>query len=408
MKLIFTLAWRNIWRNKKRTLITVASILFAVLFALFGASVNKGTHEQMIGTMSEFHTGYLRMQDTLYQDEPSLDNAMYVDEDFIEEVLAANDAIDFVVPRIETFMLATGDVQSRAIMLLGVDFDLEDQMNGLKSRLAEGQFPDAESAVVLGSRLANRMDVAVGDSLVLLGQGRFGTTAAGIYPISGIIQHPLPNFDNQVVYMRLNDARDLLMAEDHLTALLISPRTIRSVDNISRDLNQQYEQHGLVVLNWGRLMPDLKQAIDFDISSQYIFSGILYIVIGFGLFGTMLMMTLERQRELGVLMSVGMHRKLLAQVMFLETIMISVLGILSGILLGFLSLLYFYHNPIPLSGSFEMMIDDLGYEPYISFSIDPALFYMQALIISIISVFVGLYPVRNVMKLNILDAARGN
>ena len=409
MKLEFTLAWRNIWRSKKRTLITVSSILFAVLFSMFGASMNRGTHDQMIRAMTEFHTGFIRVQDPLFEEEPSLDNAIFMDDAFAAEIAGMHPAIEFVVPRIETFILASSDQQSRAVMLMGVDFDIEERMNGLASRLREGVLPDESDAAgaVLGVRLASRLQVAVGDSIVLLGQGRFGMTAAAIYPIAGILSHPVSEMDNQIVYLHLKEAQFLLSSEDHVTSLLVTPGRLQDVNRVTAELNAQLHQDNLIALTWAELMPELLQAVAFDMAGFYMFSGILYIVIGFGLFGTILMMTLERRREMGVLMAVGMKRWLLARVMLLETFFIGLIGVALGLVAGGILLFYFYHNPIPLADGMADMIEDMGYEPLITFSVNPALFWSQAVIILTMSMAVSLYPVTKILKMDVLSASRG-
>jgi putative ABC transport system permease protein len=411
MKLEATLAWRNIWRSKKRTLITVSSILFAVLFSMFGASMNRGTHDQMIRAMTEYHTGFIRVQDPAFEQEPSLDNAIYMENDFAGEIERMHQAIDFVMPRIETFILASSDLQTRAVMLMGVDFELEERLNGLASRLQEGVLPDGtdrtDSGLVLGSRLASRMQVMVGDSLILLGQGRFGMTAAAIYPVVGILLHPVSEMDNQIVYLHISEAQYLLSSEDHVTSLLVTPTRLHDVDMVAAELNLHLQKDHLIALTWAELMPELLQAVAFDMAGFYLFSGILYVVIGFGLFGTILMMTLERRREMGVLLAVGMKRTLLARVMLLETFFIGLIGVTAGLILGGFVLTYFYHNPIPLADGMADMIEDIGYEPVILFSLNPSLFWSQAVIILTMSMAVSLYPVTKILKMDVLSASRG-
>jgi putative ABC transport system permease protein len=408
MKLETTLAWRNIWRSRKRTLITVSSILFAVLFSMFGASMNRGTHDQMIQAMTEFHTGFIRVQDPLFDEEPSLDNAIYMNPALAEEIAGMHPAIEFVVPRIETFILASSDLQSRAVMLMGVDFDMEERLNGLASRLRDGVLPDGSGAgAVLGSRLASRMQVAVGDTIILLGQGRFGMTAAGIYPVAGILSHPVMDMDNQILYLHLAEAQFLLSSEDHVTSLLVTPVRLQDVDRVTAAINKELHQEQLVALTWAELMPELLQAVAFDMAGFYLFSGILYVVIGFGLFGTILMMTLERRREMGVLLAVGMKRSLLARVMLLETFFIGLIGVAAGLILGGVVLFYFHHNPIPLADGMAEMIEEMGYEPVIMFSLNPTLFWSQAVIILGMSMAVSLYPVTKIFKMDVLSASRG-
>lgn len=402
------LAWRNIWRNRRRTLITISSIVFAVIFAIFGLSANRGSHDNMIENMARFHTGFIQIQDVRFEDEPSLDNALYFHEDFESELINVSVQIESVLPRIETFMLAAGSEQTRGSLILGIDLEKEQELNGLKDHLSEGSFFEpGDGTVVLGTGLANRLQVGVGDSLVLLGQGRFGMTAAGMYPISGLIRHPMTEFNNQMVYMSLQDAQWLLSADDHVTSILVTPTEVRFTDAVTADLRSAiaYDDE-LRVLPWPELMPELLQAIQFDIAGAYVMLSILYVVIAFGLFGTILTMTLERLREFGVLLSMGMQRLQLIVIVFIETFIIGLIGALIGGLLGFSFSYYFYINPIQLTGDAADAMLEYGFEPIMPFSIAPDIFYTQAIVVFILSLVICLYPAIKIGTLNILQASR--
>ncbi|MEX0685822.1 MAG: FtsX-like permease family protein [Balneolales bacterium] len=407
--MITVLAWRNLWRNYRRTLITVTSIIFAVMLALFVGSLNRGTHNQMIDSMSRFHTGYLQVQDSLYQDEPSLDNALYFDENLAAEIENAHPEILSLLPRLETFMLAASDEQTRGAMVLGVEPRKEQQLNDLTDRITAGSFFEpGDRAVVLAEGLAGRLNLTVGDSLILLGQGRFGMTAAGLYEIQGLVRHPIRDMNNQMVYMSLPEAQWLLSAEDYVSSILLTPTEVRHTDEIAASLRDQLDEGGLRILTWQEMMPEVLQLIELDIAQQYLMVGILYIVIGFGLFGTVLMMTLERLREFGVLLSVGMKRYQLCMVMFAETLLISLLGVMGGFLIGYPLIYFFYRNPIPLTGDMAAVVEEMGMgmEAALTFSIDPDIFWTQGLIIFILAFVICLYPIIKISRLNILEASR--
>ncbi len=400
------LAWRNLWRNKRRTLITLSSILFAVVFALFVESLERGAHNQMIDNMAKFHTGYLQIQDYRYENEHSLDNSFYFDEEF-ESAIISDNRVSYIVPRIETFMLAAGEEITRGAMVFGVDVSAEQKLNDLKGRLSEGRFFEpGDGSVVIGEGLAGRLNLAVGDSLVLLGQGRFGMTAAGLFEIRGLIKHPMREFNNQVVYMSIPDAQWLLSAENHITNLLITPTNLRYTDELARKFSSELEENEIIALTWQNMMPDLIEALDFDRAGTRVFMGILYMVIGFGIFGTILMMTLERLREFGLLLSVGMSRFKLAVVVFIETFAMSILGILSGFGVGSLVLLYFYYNPIELKNDMEELMLEFGFEPVFPMAFEVDIYLWQGMVLFLITMMISLYPTFKIFTLNILDAAK--
>ncbi len=401
------LAWRNIWRNKRRTLITVSSILFAVVCALFIESIERGSHDLTVENMTRFHTGYLQVQDFRFQDEPSLDNAFYYDPDLFDSIEQNTEGIEFTVPRIDGFMLAAGEELTRPAMVLGIIPEREDRLNSLEGRLIEGRFfNDGENSAVVSRGLANRLNVAAGDTLVLLGQGRFGMSAAGKYFISGIVQLPLREMDNQTVYLSLSEAQWLLSAEGYITSLLITPETAGQVSVIAETLRNTFEGTEYRVLTWRDMMPELIEALEFDKAGTRMFMAILYVVIGFGIFGTILTMTLERLREFGILLSVGMKRIKLATVVFIETLLISILGVLSGFGLGLLLIVYFHINPITIGGDGAEYMQDMGFDPILPTAIAPDIFFYQGSVVFLITLVISLYPSFKILRLNILEAAK--
>lgn len=402
------LAWRNLWRNSRRTMITISSIIFAVVFALMATSVNKGSHNQMIDNMARFSTGFIQVQDSLFKDEPSLDNAIPFDRSFADEIMQADSRIDFLTPRMQTYMLAAGEDITRGAIIIGIDLEKEHRLNQIKDQLVQGVFFEpGGGTVVMGDGLASRLHLSAGDTLVLLGQGRFGMSASGKYVVSGLIRHPITEMNNMLIYISLPDAQWLLSAEGYVTSLLVTPTQVRFSESVAASIREQLSGNsGLRVLSWPELMPELLQAIEFDMAGTYVFTGILYIVIGFGLFGTILTMTLERLREFGLLLSLGMGRLQLASVVFMETVMISSIGVLFGTAIGFLILYYFYLNPIQLTGDAADAILDYGFEPILPFSIAPELFYTQGIIVFVIAMVICIYPLMKIRRLNILEAAR--
>lgn len=381
--------------------------MFAVVFALFIESLERGAHNLMVDNMTDFHTGYLQIQDYRYEDEPSLDNAFHFDSAMQEQILGTSENIDFMVPRIETFMLAAGVEQTRGALVLGIEPSAEQQLNSLKDRLTEGRFFESdEVAAVLGEELANRLNIGIGDSLALLGQGRFGMTASGLYEITGLVNHPLQEMNNQVVYISLPDAQWMLSAEDRITHLLINPEHISETELLAEKLKAELTNDELRILTWEEMMPELLEALEFDRIQTRFFMLVLYVVIGFGIFGTILTMTLERLREFGILLSVGMKRMKLGAVVFIETFFISILGILSGFGLGLIILLYFSYNPIVLKDDVAEIMLEFGLQPIIPVAISPEIFLWQGLIVFLITTVICFYPTLKIANLDILDAAR--
>lgn len=401
------LAWRNIWRNHRRTLITTSAIVFAVIASVFMQSMNRGSHEMILANMLRFSTGYIQIQDYRFEGEPSLDNSFPFDADFEKNLYEKHHRIESIVPRIETFMLAANDYSTRGAVIFGIDIEKEHAFNNLKDRLKEGSFFDSNNqGAVLGEGLARRLQLGVGDELVLLGQGRFGMSASGIFAISGIIENPIRDLNNQVVYLPLEEAQYLLSADGHITSLLVNPVSDRHTNSVTSALRAEFENSELIVKPWPELLPELLELFEFDLATPRLLTVILYMVIGFGFFGTILTMTMERLKEFGVLLSVGMRREKLALVVFLETLFISLIGVISGIIIAWLLIFYFHLNPVELTGEAAQAVMDMGFDPILPMSFASDQFYTQGFFVFVIAMIVFMFPLIKILGLNILEAAR--
>ncbi len=404
MKTFITLAWRNIWRNKRRSFISIASVLFAVLFAISADSLEQGSYELMIDNMVKFSTGYIQVQDVMYDEEPGIDNLLYYDEALQEVLNRFEGSISYIVPRIQSFALAATDTKTRGTLVTGIDPEQENQFNRLSENVIRGAYlTDKDTAVLLAEGLAGILSLDVGDTLVVIGQGFQGATAAGMYPVKGIVKLSVPELNNNTVYMPLATAQWFYAAPDRLSALIIMPENPKHTRRITARLNEALDSEWYSALSWEYLLQDLLKMMQMDRAGSQVIIYILYIVIGFGLFGTILTMMLERIREFAMLISIGMKRYQLAVVCLLESFFMSFIGVIIGMMVTFPFVYYFNKNPIPLKGEMAELLIDYGFEPVMPTSIAPSIFITQAIVVFIIALLIGLYPAYKAFKLNVIN-----
>jgi len=404
MKLILTLAWRNIWRNRRRTLITISSVLFAVLLAIIFYSMEKGAYDRMIDTMVRYSTGYLQIQDVLYEEEPSIDHSVHFDHQMEALLKSFDDQIEFYVPRLQNFALVATENISRAAMVTGIDPTLENKLSDLSEDVVAGQYLTVnDDGLMIAEGLANILRVSIGDTLVLLGQGFHGATAAGMFPVTGIIDLKVPELNNNTIYMSLKQAQWFYMADDRLTSIIIMPVNPEQTNAIAQAIGKKLDPEWQRVLTWEELLADLLKLMQFDMAGTYLLMFILYVVIAFGLFGTIITMMIERQKEFALLFALGMKRGKLAAMCFLESLMISIAGIIAGIAVAIPIVTYFVYNPIRLSGAMADTVEDYGFEPLLPFSSSPEIFYSQALIVLLLTFVIGMYPVYKAYKLKVIN-----
>ncbi len=399
------LAWRNLWRNRRRTLIAISSIVFSVLLASWMRSMQEGSYESMIENVVQFYSGYLQVQDTAYWEERTLENSMEVSSELVRQIENVED-VTLVSHRLESFALAASHQHSKPALVLGIEPEAEDSITAISDKIKNGAFLQAnDKGVVLGKGLAGFLNLSVGDTLVMIGQGYHGISANGLFPVRGIMEHPNPEFNKRLVLMAIGNAREFYSAYGLSTSLVVMTHDHYQVSQLKSGIESLLpgNKH---VLTWIEMQPELEQIIQSDRVSGIIMLGILYLVIAFGLFSVIMMMVKERQREFGVVHAVGMKKQKLSVVVLAETLFIGFIGCTAGLVVSYLFCLYFYHNPIPLTGETADISAQYGMEPYMFFSLKPSLFYNQMIVVFFISLFVVLFPLYTIYKLKITTALR--
>ena len=403
--MILKIAWRNIWRNKKRSLITVASILIAIFLSLIMRSMQLGTYKGTIDNVVGSYTGYIQLHHKGYWDNRSIDNSINVTSNLISQ-LSNTEGVEAVLPRLENYgLLSFGDL-TKVISLNGVDFKKEQKLQDINSKLITGFLPQNPKDIIIGKGVASYFKVETNDTLVFVGQGYHGMLAADKFHISGIIDLKNPALNKVTAMMSLEDAQNLFSASGIVTSLVVDKNDnvqLKSLQKaISSKLDSNYE-----VMNWQQMMPELQQTILADSVGGLLMIAILYMILIFGIFGTVLMMTQERKYEFGVLVSIGMKKGKLMFMVFIETIILSLLGVIMGVLLAYPIMLWKHYDPLVLPGTQAEMMENFGFTAEIPFYIQPDLPLVHASLIFIIALLVSLYPILIIKKLNPLHAMRG-
>jgi len=406
MSTYIKLAWRNLWRNKKRTLIAAASVFFAVILALLMRSMQTGYYDYSIDASVRMYTGYIQVHGKDYWEKKSLDESMVLDQKHLKE-LQNTAGVNLIVPRFETYSLISHGNKTKVVQVTGINPKLENQLTDLKKKIVSGNYlSDSSKGIIVAQGLAEILKVNVGDSVVIYGQGYHGVTAAAQIPIVGIVKFTLPELNKSFTYLNLPYAQWLFSAPGRLTSLSIMIDNPKKLDRVKSDIRKVFDSN-YEVMDWEELSPELVQSIQIDNASGIIMLGILYVVIAFGIFGTIMMMTAERVKEFGILISVGMKKWKLGMVTLFETLFVSFLGVFTGAIISIPILLYFKANPIPLTGEYAEAILAFGFEPILPFAIYPGMFFAQIWTVLAIALVSALYPILFIRKLQPVEAMRG-
>lgn len=405
MKLYLILAWRNIWRNRRRTILAASSIFFAIVLAIFTRAMQHGTYDYMIDSAVRMHTGYLQVHGNGYWDERSLENAIDFDHDLIRKIEEIN-FIEMTVPRLENYLLISSKEITKVTTVICIDPEKENKMTKLQQKLISGRYiNDNDTGILISEGLARLLDVKVGDTVVLYGQGIYGITLATLCPIIGIIKFALPDLNNSFTYIPLQFGQNLFSLENRITTISIlinNPKKLDYVYNeVKKAINENYE-----VMRWEEMMPELVQGIQLDSVGGLIMLFILYLVIAFGIFGTVMMMTAERTKEFGILLSIGVKKSKLILITTIEAIFISAMGGFSGIVISIPIVTYFKQNPIRFTGEIAEISLKFGVEPIIPLSTDIGIFVAQTSIVLLIALMSSLYPINYIRNLKPIEAIR--
>lgn len=465
----FLMAWRNLWRNKRRTLITAVSVFFAVFFALVMRSFQLGTYNHMYKNVIESYTGYLQVQHQDFWDSKAIDD-IFEPSPELEQIILSDPNAVLTVPRFESFALVSSGTLTKGVMVMGIDPEKEDYLSDVRSRLVKYRLTresiemlkkelpedywsgldlntgksfsnessllldlgiaDKDTAFVLnmirkyasfengyiqndvagaliGDRLSIFLEASVGDTLVLIGQGYQGTTAAGKYRIDGIVRMPTPDFDNKIVYLPVGICQELYNAPQMVTSLAITVKNNgdKEIERMISSIGSQIEPP-LRVIGWREMNELMINQMDADSKSGMVMIAILYMVIAFGVFGTVLMMTAERRREFGVLVSIGMQKTKLAAIVALEMLYIGLMGVVSGAIAALPIIFYGYYNPLRFSGEIAKMYEDYGMEPVMPMLLPDWYFLWQSLVIAVIVLIAIGYPVRKIMKMKVVNSLK--
>ncbi|MBI9074799.1 MAG: ABC transporter permease [Desulfatibacillum sp.] len=350
------LAWRNIWRHTRRSILTMMAIGFASLLLVFMLSFQFGSYESMIDASVKLSTGHLQVQAAGYNEKPEM-RKVVPNPGVVMDILSRTPGIEAFTARSQTFVLASSEDRTRGIMVMGVNPETEKGVLSIATLIREGEYlsPRAPNTVIIGTLLARRLKIGVGRELTILGQSRNGSIAATVVTVGGIFKTGIDEVDRSTVQMLLSDFDALFAMDGAVHAIVATARELLQVGEVKKALQNDPGLKDLAVLDWVDLSPGLKQSIQLDLVSGIIMYLILIIVVAFSIMNTFLMAVFERTREFGVMMAIGTTPRRLVKVMLMESMFMTGMGLLFGMLAGAALTQYFAQVGIPMGGAADLM-----------------------------------------------------
>ena len=347
------IAWRNLWRNRRRTWFTAGSIAFACLLLMFSRSMQLGSYRGMIDAATDLITGHAQVQHREFLDDPRLRYRL-ADAGALATRLASVPGVAAVAPRAQGFALLSVDERGFGAEVLGVVPTAEQAMSTLPGAVVEGRYLEGGDEAFLGQVLARNLGAGVGDELVILGSGPEGGVAALAVTVVGIFETGQVELDRALVQVPLDVFQAGFFLADEIHQVAIKLENLEDLPAVSARIRAQLPENS-VLRPWQALMPDVVQAIALDRASARMFYGILTLVVLFSIVNTFIMTVFERTREFGMMLAIGMSPWRVIGMLQLEALWMALLGGLVGALCAVPMLAWLKLVGIPISGMEELM-----------------------------------------------------
>ena len=349
------LAWRNLWRHPRRTVLTLGAMVFSNVLLVFMISLQFGMYGLMIENTLKVYTGSLQVQAPGYKDEGKMRQTV-PDVVPLAETLREGLGLESVSARGVAFALASSDERSYGMQVLGVDPRHEPLVSSVPGLVSEGRYlrgDDAES-IVIGRVLARNLKVGLGDEITLLGSGLDGSFAAAVANIVGIFDSNVAEFDRSIAYLALPFFQETFYMNGAGHQIVVAA-DLPQVDALVAQAEQLLPAgSGLVVHDWNDLQPGLRQAIQADIGSAFFMYAVLVILVAFSVLYTQLMSVLERTREFGIVMALGVSPGRMGRLVVFESAIMASIGLAAGAFAGALFTYWFTVNGFSYPGMAEM------------------------------------------------------
>ncbi len=409
MNIVLRLAWRNLWRHSRRTWLTIGAMVFSNMLLVFMISLQFGMYGLMIDNSLKVFTGHMQVQAPGYNDDQKMRQVV---PDVRDLATALRDAIgsDEIAARGWAFGLASSAERSYGIGIYGVEPDYEPFVSNIPGLITEGRFFDDTNAqeIVIGAILARNLRATVGDEITLLGSGVDGSFAAAVLTIVGVFDSGVPDLDRNIAEMPLGAFQDVFYMNGAGHQVVLFTDSLRNVETARQRVEELLPNGSdLVVHDWDALQPGLKQAIQADISSAFFMYAILVILVAFSVLNTQLMSVLERTREFGIVMALGLRAGRLGRLVMLETALMGFIGLILGAIAGALLTSWFTANGLSIPGMEEMAAQfNLPARVFPQVNLLSA--FLGPLVVFVFTLLAAAYPALRLHKVRIVDAMRTN
>lgn len=404
--MLFSISWRNIWRNKIRSLVIILSVALGIFAGVLASAFFKGMATQRIKKVINTEVSYIQVHNPGFVQTSDFSNYI-TDAESITTEINKLPKVTGASRRISVQSMAASAETASGVHISGVFPEDEKKVTTINERLIDGAYFEGikRNPVVIGEKLAEKLNVKVRSKIVITIQDLDNNITSGAFRVAGIYSTDNNMFDESNIYVRFSDLQKLTGFPEnaaHEIAINISdneelPIVLQSVKDITNN--------NLDVKSWKEISPEMNYLTEAMDMYMYIFIMIILFALLFGIINTMLMVVMERTKEIGMLMAIGMNKFKVFSMIVLESVLLSLTGGLVGVIIGGLTAKYGETHAIDLS-MWAQGYQQLGYDAFVYMQLDPSMLFDITILVIITGVIAAIYPAYKALKNDPADALR--
>lgn len=406
--MLLQLAWRNIVAHKKHSIVTLLLISASTALLIFSSSWMTGSHQLLLKNAVEIYPGYIQISDRDYPVNHSMDNLIF-DAHAVEQQLDTNPQVAVYGARFESFVLFSSGDRSVGGMLTGIEPGKESRLSRLAASLQRGSYLSAADTnqIYIGSQLAKRLHVNIGDQVAFVGSGADYSFAADMLRVKGIFQTGLFEFDANSAFINKKYFERIMAAENCATEIVVLPRDPQRAQLVAKLISDALGTHvdpHYQALSWQQSMSSLVKAMQLDSMFGYITISVIFVVIFFVVMIYTLLSVFARIHQLGIMRAIGTTPRQLLSLLLLEGAMLALISVIVGGCIGAALALYFQYHPIVISGMEEQFKQYGLAVSAMPTAFMPLMIVRDMLLMFVLTLLSTLYPIVKINRIPAVEA----
>ena len=404
--MIPSIAWRNIWRQKARSLVVMTAVALGIWATNFLMSFSFGMVVSYINNGIENQYSHIQIHQPDFKTDFKAKYTL-TEANALLKSIEENEEVEAVTGRIISNGMANSAKGARGLQIVGVNPDTEAEVTHLNEKIIEGKYFEGakRNPMLISKGLKKKLNLKIRSKVVLTFQNIEGEIVNAAFRVVGVFDTKSQMVDDSHLFVRLSDLEGLMNMENEVHEVAIYLNDPNTLENTTQALTAAIGNEQRKIETWREIAPELEMMESQFAASMYVIMAIILLALAFGIINTMLMAVLERTRELGMLMAVGMSKARVYGMIVLETILLTFIGAPIGLLLGYLSISYFGKHGLDLT-AYSEGLQNFGMSEYVYPHLNVHYYFIMTIMIAVTAVLAALYPAWKAIKLKPVEALR--